>query len=279
MPKRLDEAQLEGFRRDGVVFPLRVLEEAEAAGLHARLEELEGARAGRLPPAANAKPHLLLPWLWDLVHDPRIVGPVEDILGPDLLCWGTSFISKRADDGRYVSWHQDATHWDLSSPEAVTAWIALTPSTPETGCVRMLPGTHAEQLPHGHTQDAANMLGRREHVMRPIDEDRAIDVVLAPGEMSIHHALVIHGSAPNQGQTRRTGFAIRYIPASTRQNRRRNSATHVRGKDFGHFDPELAPEGDFHPDAVARHRAVLRRGMEVIFAPENKGDAAGPAEG
>jgi hypothetical protein len=267
----LDPALVLRFRRDGFLHPRRAMDADEAASLHGRLEALETARAGRLPPALNAKPHLLLPWLWALVHDARIVNPVAALLGPDLLCWGTSFISKRADDGRYVSWHQDATHWGLSSPEAVTAWIALTPSRPDTGCVRMLPGTHLAQRPHGHTGDAANMLGRREVVMAAIDEAAAVDIVLAPGEMSLHHALVIHGSAPNTGATRRTGFAIRYIPASTRQVGRRNSATLVRGRDHGHFDLEQAPAAAFDPAAMLRHRTILRQGMSVIFAPDNTG--------
>src|SRR5215471_19134933 len=124
--KRLSEAQQERYRRDGVLLPLRMLQTGEAAETLAQLERIEGARAGRLPPSLNAKPHLLIPWAWDIVHDTRIVDAVEDLLGPDILCWATSFIVKNAGDGRYVAWHQDATSWGLSSSKAVTVWIALT---------------------------------------------------------------------------------------------------------------------------------------------------------
>jgi hypothetical protein len=265
-PKRLTAEQIARFNADGVVFPVAAIGSGEARDALRKLEELEAARAGRLPPSQNAKPHLLLPWLWDLVHDSRIVDAVEDLLGPDILCWGTSFISKRPADERYVTWHQDATHWGLSLPAAVTAWVALTPSTRRNGCVRMLPGTHARQQPHDHPADPRNMLGRRERVTTAIDECCAVDVELAAGEMSLHHPLVIHGSEPNRSDQRRTGFAIRYIPAHVEQTGgRRNCATLVRGRDHGLFDLEERPRAPFDPAAVRHHAFALRKGMSIIF--------------
>ena len=266
--KRLNHDQVTRYKEDGLVFPLRLFAAEDAAGLLARLEAIEAARAGRLPPSLNAKPHLLIPWAWDIVHDPRVLDPVEDLLGPDLLCWATSFIVKNAHDPRYVAWHQDATYWGLSEPKAVTVWIALTPSTPENGCVRMLPGTHRAQLPHSDTRDPKNLLGRRETVASGIDERFAVDVVLAPGEASLHDALILHGSNPNGSDGRRIGFSVRYIPACVRHvGEGRNSATLVRGRDHGTFDLEQRPEGEFAPEAVARHAAVLRRAMTTIFTP------------
>jgi non-haem Fe2+, alpha-ketoglutarate-dependent halogenase len=275
MGSRLDSGAVARFRGDGFLFPVRALPAGEAAALLARLEAIEARRAGRLPPAFNAKPHLLLPWLWELVHDARILDPVEDLLGPDILCWGSSFIAKRGRDGRFVSWHQDATHWGLSSPEAVTAWVALTPSRRANGCVRMLPGTHRRALPHEDTRDPLNMLGRRERALTAIDEARVVDVELAPGEMSLHDPLVLHGSDANASGERRVGFAVRYIPGHVRQaGGRRNFAAPVRGRDHGHFERERPPEAEFHPAAVARHREVLRRGMAVIFGEADRRPAA-----
>jgi non-heme Fe2+,alpha-ketoglutarate-dependent halogenase len=266
MTMALTEAQVARYETDGALHPLRVLAETEAAALLERLEAVEARRAGRLPPALNAKAHLLLPWLWELVHLPAIVDPVADLLGPDLLCFGTSFISKPGTDARHVTWHQDATHWHLSEPRGITAWIALTPSTRENGCVRVLPGTHRRVVAHRDSQDRLNMLGMREEVVEPLDIDAAVDMALAPGEMSIHHPLVIHGSEPNTSGARRTGFAIRYIAGDVGQtDGLRNSATLVRGRDHGLFDLEQPPEGAFHPDAMRRHAEVLRRGMRVIF--------------
>jgi non-haem Fe2+, alpha-ketoglutarate-dependent halogenase len=271
MGKCLTREQIERFDSDGVVFPVRVCAADDMAMRMSWLREIEARRAGRLPPALNAKAHLLVPWLWDLVHDPAIVDAVEDLLGPDLLCWGTSFISKNGPDARHVTWHQDATHWHLSEPRAVTAWVAFTPSTRENGCVRVIPGSNRHAVPHRDSGDRLNMLGMREEVAIAVDTDRAVDLVLQPGEMSLHHPLVVHGSEPNPSTLRRTGFAIRYIPAEVAQEPGlRNSATLVRGRDHGHFEPEIAPEGLFHPAALRRHAQVLRRGMEVIFGTPHR---------
>jgi hypothetical protein len=155
----------------------------------------------------------------------------------------------------------------LSEPKAATVWLAFTPSTPESGCVRMLPGTHRDSLPHGNTRDPKNLLGRREEVLAKIDEQGAVDVVLAPGEASFHDALILHGSGANRSDHRRVGFSMRFIPAPVRHTgTMRNSATLVRGRDFGHFDLEQEPEGEFHPAALARHSRVLRSAMSTIFA-------------
>lgn len=266
MGKVLSDTQIARYRDRGALYPLPALSAAEAASCLARLEAIEAQRAGRLPPALNAKAHLLLPWLWDLVHLPAIVDAAEDLLGPDLLCWGTSFISKSGRDARHVTWHQDATHWHLTAPRGLTAWVALTPSTPENGCVRVLPGTHCRVVSHRDSGDRLNLLGMREAVDEPIDPSAAQDMVLAPGEMSLHHPLVIHGSEPNHSGSRRVGFAIRYIAGDVRQtDGLENSATLVRGRDRGGFMLEVPPEGPFHPAAMRRHADVVRRGMRVIF--------------
>lgn len=263
---RLTQSELDRFSRDGFLFPIKVLEPREAGDCLARLEAMESRRTGRLSPLFNAKPHLLVPWLWDLVHDPRIVDRVEALLGPDILCLGTSFISKSPGDSRYVAWHQDITYWGLTSADAVTAWLALTPSVPESGCVRAVPGTHRQCFAHTDSGDSANLLGRREKMIEKVEGSEAIDFVLAPGEMSLHHCLAVHGSAPNHSQLRRVGFAIRYIPgANTLRTGARNSATLVRGRNLGNFSLEKAPEGEFHPAAVARHSGIVRDGMRIVF--------------
>jgi non-heme Fe2+,alpha-ketoglutarate-dependent halogenase len=140
-----------------------------------------------------------------------------------------------------------------------------------------MPGTHGKVLAHANSNDADNMLGRREFVVDDVDSSRAVDLELEPGQMSLHHALVVHGSEPNRSGRRRLGFAIRYLPGTVRQtDGRRNFATLVQGADHGTFDLEQAPEGDFHPDALARHREVLRRGMAVIYDGKPAGGGPSP---
>lgn len=268
MTKLLDPSAVAAYRRDGIHFPVRVFEPAEAAQLLGRLEAIEAAHGGRLPARINQKPHLLYPWLNQVIRHPRILDAVEDVLGPDLFCWSAQFFAKNGGDPGYVSWHQDGTYWGLSAPDVMTAWVAFTPSTVESGCMRVVPGTQHSQIAHKDTFAETNLLSRGQEIAVDVRGEDAIDVILAPGEMSLHHVLLFHGSEPNRASHRRVGLAIRYIPASVYQTSGvRESATLVRGSDrFNHFDHELPPESDLHPDAVARHAAIVDRQLKVLYA-------------
>lgn len=261
----LQAEEVDRFDREGVLFPIPVVSVEEASILQARFEQLEARDGGQLAATTRKKPHLLVPWLADLVRHPAIVGPVTDLLGPDLLCWSSLFFAKQAGEGTYVAWHQDATYWGLSEASVVTAWLAFTPSTPESGCMRVVPGSHTkEQLPHRLTGDTRNLLSRSQEIAVDVDESEAVDVVLRPGEMSIHHVRLIHGSEPNRADHPRIGYAIRYISARVRQlTEFRDSATLVAGRDLGNFDLEPAPEGDFDEAAMGYHRRMLERQAEI----------------
>jgi non-haem Fe2+, alpha-ketoglutarate-dependent halogenase len=258
--KALSPAAVEQFRRDGFYHPVRALSPAEAHVLRAQLEAFERAEGKPLQGAYRHKSHLLFTWLWDLIFHPRILDAVEDVLGPNLLCWSTSFFIKEPHDPSFVSWHQDATYWGLNSPDVATAWVALSPSTIEAGAMRVVPGTHREQVSHRDTYDQNNLLTRGQEVMVDVDPSRAIDLVLAPGEMSLHHILIVHGSEPNQADDRRIGFAIRYVPTYVKQ------IVLVRGVDeYHHFDLETRPDGDMTPAAITRHQAVTERALKVLY--------------
>jgi len=131
-----------------------------------------------------------------------------------------------------------------------------------------VPGTQHRQVPHKDTFAETNLLSRGQEVEVDVDESDAVDVILAPGEMSLHHVLICHGSEPNRANHRRVGFAIRYIAASVYQTSGvRESATLVRGRDTqNHFDHEQPPEADLHPDAVARHAAIIETQLKVLYA-------------
>jgi non-heme Fe2+,alpha-ketoglutarate-dependent halogenase len=269
MEKKLTKHQLGEYREQGFLFPLPALAGPEAAALRTKVEELEAHHGGRLPASINRKPHLLLTWLNDLIRDPRILDPVEAILGANILCWGSGFFIKNARDPARVTWHQDSTYWGLSKPDVVTAWIAFTPSTTENGCMRVVAGTHVlEQLPHRDTFAPDNLLSRGQEITVKVDESRAVDIVLAPGQMSLHHVLLVHGSEPNSGSVRRIGFAIRYLPTYVKQLAGvPDSATLVRGTDeYGHFSLEPVPRSDFHPDAVAFHSAMLAANDKILYS-------------
>lgn len=273
MAEVLSKDVVETYARDGVLFPLRVFDEATAAELRQRVEALAQREGGKLSRSTNQKPHLLLPWLADLVRDPRVVDPVAAILGPNVLCWASGFFWKPAKDPAFISWHQDSTYWGLSHADICTAWIALTPSTAESGCMQVVPGTHhREQVAHRDTFAEDNLLSRGQEIAVEVDPKDVVNVELQPGEMSLHHVRLFHGSEPNRSDEPRIGFAVRYIPTYIRQTAgARDSATLVRGvDDFGHFDPEPRPATDFDPECVAFHKAMLESAEKILYAGATK---------
>ena len=174
MASFLSQEQMARYARDGFLSPLEALSPQEATALLNEFEAREASRSGRIPALFNSKPHLLVQSLWKLVHDPRILDCVESILGPDLLCWGSTFIPKPPRDTITVAWHQDLVYWGLTQPDAVTVWVALSRSAPESGCVRMIPGSHREVVDH----TGRSTLLREQMGIDSVDEEKAVDLDL-----------------------------------------------------------------------------------------------------
>lgn len=267
MGAMLSRDEVRAYRETGYRFPLRALSDAEVAATRAAMAATEARVGGPIAGRLNQKPHLLFPWVAELVRHPRVLDAVEDLMGPDLFCWGAQFFAKPAGDPAFVSWHQDGTYWGLSSPDVVTAWIALTPSVPESGCMKVVPGTHRTQAPHRDTFAGDNMLSRGQEIAVEVREEDAVDIVLAPGEMSLHHVLLFHGSEPNRAAWPRVGFAVRYVPTHVRQlSGERDSATLVRGTDrHGHFEHERAPREEMGAAETAHHAEVLDRQLAILY--------------
>jgi non-heme Fe2+,alpha-ketoglutarate-dependent halogenase len=255
------------FKDQGYYAPIRALTSEEAANLRDRLETFEATNRG-LTAGLRNKPHLLLTWLDELVRHPGVLDAVEQVIGPNILVWGSSFFIKEPRNSSFVSWHQDSTYWGLEPPDIVTAWVALSESIHENGAMRVIPGSHKlDQAPHRDTFAADNLLSRGQEIMVEVDESKAVELPLQPGEMSLHHVRLIHGSEPNPSPRRRIGFAIRYVPTYVRQTAgTRDSATLVRGVDkYCHFEPERRPEFDMAPAAQAHHAEVVARFNQVLM--------------
>src|SRR5499426_3976888 len=213
----------------------------------------------------NFKPHLLFPWVDEIVHAPEVLDAVEDLIGPDIRVFHLSVWPKDPASGTYVSWHQDATYFALEPACHVTAWVALTDASIEAGCMEVVPGSHRlGQLPHAELQDTDNLLSRGQTLSADLDRQRTAFMPVKAGQFSLHHTHLVHNSRPNRSRHRRIGLGISYIPTSVRcTSRTRLTAMLVRGTDrYGHFDDEPRPRIDFgeaeqaaHADAVARFRA------------------------
>jgi ectoine hydroxylase-related dioxygenase (phytanoyl-CoA dioxygenase family) len=272
MPTVLSEAAIGQFRRDGYYFPVPVLSRAEAEHFRRCLEQHEARTGKPLQGNWRHKAHLLFTWADQLVHHPKILDAIGDLIGPDFLCWNTNFFIKEASNPGFVSWHQDSTYWGLDPDDVVTAWVALTDATPENGYMQFLPGSHKiEQLPHVDTFHKDNLLSRGQEIAVEVDRSKGVGVPLQAGEMSLHHIKLVHGSQPNTTGDRRIGLAIRYIPTYVRQTKVRDSAMLVRGTDkYHHFDYEPRPRHDLDEAAQAAHADAMQRQVKALYQGTDK---------
>jgi ectoine hydroxylase-related dioxygenase (phytanoyl-CoA dioxygenase family) len=272
MAKRLSTEAVAQYRRDGFHFPVRVLSAAEARSYRDRLEAAERAAGGPLAGDRRHKVHLLYTWANELARHPAILDAVEDVIGPDILCWSTTFFTKEARSSSFVSWHQDATYWGLSTDDVITAWVAFADAPVTSGAMKFWPGSHLRnQLEHRDTFDQNNLLTRGQEIAVDVPDGAGVDVTLEAGEMSLHHVLLVHGSGPNTTDDRRIGFAIRYIPPHVRQLKVRDSAMLVRGRDaHGNFDMEPEPQADLDPAAIAAHRDATERSVKALYSGTGK---------
>lgn len=239
MTEGLSREQLEQYERDGVVFPVRVLSEDEAASFRGAVESLASLCAGAAKRLDNL--HLFFGWAHRLATRPALLDAVEGILGDDLLVDGTLVFRKPPRDSGYVSWHQDSVYSGWHLTPSVSAWVALTASERANGCMRVIPGSHKRGLlDHADARDDANMLFRGETVAA-VDESLAQDVLLRPGEMSLHHSTLVHGSNPNTSDGPRIGFIVRFVTSRIRDRER--PLMRARGQaDCGHLTLAAPPD-------------------------------------
>lgn len=264
----LDAAGRAAYGQDGFLAPLPVLTAQEVAIARRSIEAFERSLGGPLPKELRHKPHLCSSTIDALIRKPEILDPVESLLGPDILCWETVLFIKEPGDAAYVSWHQDVAYWGLEPYDVLTAWVALSPSTRRSGCMRVLPGSHKGEIAqHKDTFAGNNMLSRGQEMQVDVDETQVVDIELQPGQMSLHHVKIAHASDPNDADDRRIGLAIRYIPAHVRQViGPDDTATVVRGADRdGHFQAEPRPTGDFTPEGLEVQRRLRARRMAVLM--------------
>jgi len=266
--KILSSAALQQYKDEGYYYPLDVLTPAEATQCRAGIEGIERERGHPTTGAERSKTHILYPWIDNLVRHPRILDAIENIIGPDILCWNTVWWIKEPTSEDFVSWHQDRLYLGLDTDEFVTAWLALSPSTIESGCVRILPRSHkSEILPHRDAFKQHNMLSRGQEISVEVDESRAVSMELAPGQISLHNVRLAHASHPNRSGDRRIGLSMHFIPPSTRQIAMDwDSATLVRGEDrYNHFTLTPRPISDLDEEAVKLHQKATDSFRAIVF--------------
>ncbi|HXJ82149.1 MAG TPA: phytanoyl-CoA dioxygenase family protein [Candidatus Methylomirabilis sp.] len=271
MPMKLSGAHVESYARDGFLSPVAALTRAEAAECGRKLEAFEQALGGPLTSAGTearyrSRTHVLLAWVHDLVRHPAILDAVQDLIGPDILVYTSTWFIKEPESPAIAAWHQDATYFGLRPYVHVTAWLALTDATAENGCMEFLPGSHHRgQLPHRSGVVAASVNRAGQAVVGDVDDAPAVHAPLHAGEFSLHHTLCLHRSQPNRSTGRRIGIGISYVPTHVRHLGRKHKtpAMLVRGVDtFGHFTLEPAPVADLDETA----RTAYARSYETYQA-------------
>ncbi|MGR3676382.1 MAG: phytanoyl-CoA dioxygenase family protein [Paracoccaceae bacterium] len=263
----LTKDQIAEYWEDGYLFPLDILSDEETRAARAELEQIEADwLSADLPsPLGTYKrvnAHLVMPLAARIALDPKVLDAVQGVLGPDLMVWSAEFFIKEPRTVHSVGMHQDLTYWGMGeTADQVTAWIALSPATHDSGCMDFVQGSHKNPiLPHTDTYADTNLLSRGQEVAVKVAESDKTNIVLKPGQMSLHHGLTIHGSGPNQSDDRRIGLAIRYVNPNARQLvADRDYAMLARGQDlqgnFIHLEP---PESLFSASSLALYDHVRR---------------------
>jgi ectoine hydroxylase-related dioxygenase (phytanoyl-CoA dioxygenase family) len=206
---------VEQFDRDGYVIVRDVLDDGLIGEMREHVEWLNRTYPGRVETEDHNRVRFDAFWL-RVVSDPRLLDIAEAFIGPDIALFASSYFTKQPYTGVPVLWHQDGVFWPLEPMEVVTVWLAVDDSTPENGCLRVIPGTHKMDFKEWQAKkDVPNAL-EAQIDPRFVEEDKAVDLILKAGDVSIHHPNIIHGSNANVSPHRRCGLTVRYIPTSTR---------------------------------------------------------------
>ncbi|MEC7595515.1 MAG: phytanoyl-CoA dioxygenase family protein [Pseudomonadota bacterium] len=268
MPKILKKEQIEQYHDQGFISPIRVISEQEAHSIKQELEMVEAEFPEEINAESRNNLHLSFAFLDALAHNEIIVDAMEDLIGPNISLWASVMFIKEPSSKHYVSWHQDATYMGLDSLNFPTPWVALSPSNKETGCMTMIAGSHKTKIQEHEDTFAENNILTRGQVIQNVDESKAVDLILEPGEMSIHHGAVIHGSQPNNSTHRRIGFSLQsYMPPNIKQIVGRNIWTHVRGKKREDEDGILLdrPKFNMDPATVEQRRIANENLSEILY--------------
>ena len=256
MPGVMTEQQLRDFRSNGFVAPIDCLSPEEAAACMRKIEEYEAATGEDISEKIRARAVLAFKWLLDLARHPRIAGALQDAIGPNVILMFCAVWSKQPGGSAFVSWHQDGAYNPFDNNEGATAWIALTDSTPETGCVKAIPGSHRQGfLHHDERYDENNMVSRGQTVTG-IDETQAIDMAMRAGQFSIHHEMVVHGSGQNVGKDRRVGISFACVATETKALSGPQTGVLIAGDNVpGHWTLNREPAFDLDPVGMAELEA------------------------
>jgi ectoine hydroxylase-related dioxygenase (phytanoyl-CoA dioxygenase family) len=249
----LSLAQRTQYERDGIVFPIPVLTKTEVERFRAGCDELEAQLGGNPRTVEVRQMHLHFRWAYELAVHPNVLDAVESVLGPNLLVWATELFAKRPRDSAVsIGWHRDKPYMGFDSHETTTAWIALGPSNAANGCMKVVLDADRQRAQTGKKVQ--------------VSPEQMTDVVLQPGEMSLHDPFILHGSGPNHSNAKRVGFAVRFISPSARPLTGRPTVILARGHmDHDYFEISSPPEDASPEVALGGMRSSAARHLEAML--------------
>jgi len=269
MSHYLSEQSVTEYRERGCLYPVPVLSDTDAKRLRHALEAIEQQQGHPLDKAQCNKSYLLYDWADELVHHPAIVDAVASLIGEDIICLMTNLFIKEAGSLSYVSMHQDAAYWGVDADDVVTAWVALSPATAESGVMKVEPGSHFSLRTQVNTYARDNLLSRGQEIPAEELEPAAQEyMALKPGEMSLHHFRLVHGSDANTSDDRRIGFAIRYVAAKDSVRVENQSGLLVRGQNRSNIQLEQRTQGMTSKQKAKEHAKAMRLLIATVFKPE-----------
>ena len=264
------------YRADGYLFPVRATDAATARAWLGEVEAVE--RRWSTDPAlprpftdyARANFHIVCTVAARLAHTPAVLDAVEALIGPDIVCWMCELIVKEPHSPKVLTMHQDLTYWGLDGADGlVTAWLSLSGATPANGGMRFVRGSHRlGQVAHHDTFASDNLLSRGQEVAVAYEGADVTHVELEPGEMSLHHGLMFHGSGPNTTDHRRVALVFRYVsPTVAQQVGATDYGMVVRGVNrTANLLATPVPFEDFAPSAVRLHDEITRAQAAALGA-------------
>jgi phytanoyl-CoA hydroxylase len=279
---QLTQKQKDQYWKDGYLFPIKVADSAQAKLWRTELEQIERDWLDNgLPLPLNTykrvNAQVIMPLACEIGLHAPILDAVEGVLGPDVMLYSVEFLTKEPRTKHVVTMHQDLAYWGMGDMDNIlTAWLALSPATCASGCMDFVQGSHKNAiLDHEDSFDELNLLSRGQEIAVDIADADKVAVELAPGAISLHHGLTIHGSGPNQSDDRRIGVAIRYVSAKMRKaGGAKDFAIPARGTfsddSFATYGP---PAGLFDAKSMALYEEIRGEQAKVMMAGAQKDSA------
>ncbi len=258
----LNSNQLKQYEEEGFVSPIDIFSKDKALDIRNEIEYIEKKIPNELEKSGRYNAHLISPLLDEVTHNPKILDSVQSLIGKNILVCGTTLFIKNPNEKGFVSYHQDAKYIGLEPHNWVTAWVAITDSNEENGCMRMWSGSHKNSLKdHDQKFNEGNLLTRGQTV-KNVPKEKTIPLILKAGQMSLHHPTVVHGSDLNKSNDRRIGFVIQsYIGTNVKQVLGKNSVQLARGVDEFNYHEKIN-----RPKSLLREKDLKLKKKKMIIS-------------